>query len=379
MGSPGHALTDDLVAESTSLAAPGDDAGPVPGRVSRTAVATRAGVSPGTVSNVLNHPELVREGTRDRVMAAMAQLGYVRNEAARHLRAGSSRTLALIVLDAWNPFFADVARGVEDVALARGWTVLLANSHRNADREAVYLREFAERRVAGLLVSPFSDLTATLRTLRQGGIESILLDARASGPDDLSVSVDDIEGGRLGTSHLLELGHREIAFGGDPATVSHVHDRLEGARLALANAGVPGDVAVLPTPDLTVDGGTEVGRQLLALPRSRRPTALFAASDLVAIGALHELIRGGLRVPDDIAVVGYDDNAFAKQVLVPLTTVRQPAYEMGRVATEMLLGRLEGHPVTTNHLVFQPELVVRESTGRRRPRPARARVQRATT
>ena len=171
-------------------------------------MAGHAGVSPGTVSNVLNHPELVRESTRDRVLAAMAELGYVRNEAARHLRAGSSRTLAMIMLDAWNPFFADIARGVEDVALAHGWTVLLANSHRNADREARYLREFAERRVAGLLVSPHSDLTPSLRTLRQGGIESVLLDTRASDPDGLSVSVDDVEGGRLGTTHLLELGHR---------------------------------------------------------------------------------------------------------------------------------------------------------------------------
>ncbi len=325
-------------------------------------MATHAGVSPGTVSNVLNHPELVREATRDRVLASMAALGYVRNEAARHLRSGSTRTLAMIVLDAWNPFFADVARGVEDIAVAQGWTVLLANSHRSTEREALYLREFAERRVAGLLVSPHADLAASLQALRRGGIESVLLDARASDPEGLSVSVDDVEGGRLAASHLLGLGHREIAFGGDPATVSHVRDRLEGVRVALRDAGLPGDVSVLPAPDLTVEGGAEVGRQILGLPQSRRPTALFAASDLVAMGALHELVRAGWKVPEDISIVGYDDNAFAEHVLIPLTTVRQPAYEMGRVATEMLLGRLEGRPITPNHLIFQPELVVREST-----------------
>ena len=346
----------------TGSAAPETGAGPGPGRVSRMAVADRAGVSPGTVSNVLNHPELVREATRDRVKAAMSELGYVRNEAARHLRAGSSRTLAMIVLDAWNPFFADVARGVEDVAVAQGWTVLLANSHRSTEREAVYLREFAERRVAGLLVSPHADLAASLQTLRRTGIESVLLDARTSDPEGLSVSVDDVEGGRIAASHLLELGHRKIAFGGNPATVSHVRDRLEGVHVALRNASLPDDVFVLPTLDLTVEGGAGVGRQILAMPQSRRPTALFAASDLVAMGALHELVRAGLKVPEDISIVGYDDNAFAEHVFVPLTTVRQPAYDMGRVAAEMLLGRLEGRPVSPNHLIFQPELVLREST-----------------
>lgn len=350
----------------------------VSGRVSIKAVASEAGVSPGTVSNVLNHPELVRPVTRDRVLATMSALGYVRNEAARLLRAGSSRTLAMIVLDAWNPFFADIARGVEDVAVAEGWTVLLANSHRNADREVAYLREFAERRVAGMLISPYADLTVPLRTLRQGGMESVLLDARASDPDGLSVSVDDVEGGRLAASHLLELGHRQLAFGGDPAAVSHVRDRLRGVRIALANTDLPGDVTVLPTLDLTVEGGAEVAQQLLALSKPHRPTALFAASDMVAIGALHELVRGGLQVPDDIAIVGYDDNVFAKQVLVPLTTVRQPAYEMGHLAAQMLLGRLQGLPLAQSHPVFQPELVVRESTDRRLSSRRLGRVKQAT-
>lgn len=335
-------------------------------RVSITSVARLAGVSMGTVSNVLNHPELVRTETRERVQAAMAELGYVRNEAARHLRAGSSRTLAMIVLDAWNPFFADVARGVEDVALAHGWTVLLANSHRNSEREAAYLREFAERRVAGLLVSPHTDLTASLRTLRQAGIPSVLLDTLGTDPGGLSVSLDDVEGGRLAAGHLLELGHRRIAFGGDPDAVSHVRDRLRGVQIALQENLIEDQVTVIPAPDLTVEGGAEVGRRILGLPRTRRPTALFAPSDVVAMGAMHELVRGGIEVPGDISIIGYDDNTFAEHVLVPLTTVRQPAYAMGRAATEMLLTRLEGRRVARNHVVFQPELVVRDSTARRR-------------
>lgn len=326
------------------------------------AVAALAGVSPGTVSNTLNHPERVRKDTRERVAAAVQKLGYVRNESARHLRAGSSHTLAMLVLDAWNPFFTDMARGVEDVALDRGWTLFIANSHRDARREATYLREFAERRMAGLLVSPCIDLTETLGRLRDSGIESVVLDQCATDPDGLSVSLDDVEGGRIAVSHLLEMGHRQIGFVGNPKTVSQVHDRLRGGRIALREAGLADQIFVIAPPDLTVDGGIDASRRILALPKDRRPTALFAASDLVAIGILHELIRAGVRVPDDIAIIGYDDNAFAKQVLVPLTTVRQPAYDMGRAAAEMLLTRLEGKPVARPHLVFQPELVVREST-----------------
>lgn len=333
-------------------------------RISITAVARHAGVSAGTVSNVLNHPERVRASTRARVMAAMSELGYVRNEAARHLRAGSSRTLALIMLDAWNPFFSDIARGVEDAASAGGWTVLLANSRRDAEREASYLREFAERRVAGILVSPCTHLEGQLNSLRQAGVESVLLDANATGPETLAVSGDNFHGGRLGAVHLLELGHRRLAFAGDPDAVTNVRDRLAGMQDAIDRTRRGAALDVLPTSDLTIEAGSEIGREILAMRTFNRPTALFAASDQVAIGALHELIRGGLRVPEDISVVGYDDNGFAKQVLVPLTTVRQPAYDMGRVATEMLLGRLMSDVPRRNHRVFKPSLVVRMSSAK---------------
>lgn len=332
--------------------------------VSITAVAARAGVSPGTVSNVLNHPDRVREATRERVAAAIRQLSYVRHESARHLRVGSSRTLGMLMLDAWNPFFADMASGVEDVALSRGWTLFLANSHRDVKREAIYLSEFAERRVAGVLVAPCSDLTQVLGGLRDSGIESVVLDRCIPDPAGLSVSLDDVEGGRLAVSHLLDMGHRRIAFVGNANVVSQARDRLEGGRRALREAGLDDRLTVIAPSDLTLDGGIDASRRILALTEARRPTAVFAASDLVAIGLLHELMRAGVKVPEDVAIVGYDDNAFAKQVLVPLTTVRQPAYDMGRIAAEMLLARLEGKLVERPHFVFQPELVIRESTMR---------------
>lgn len=326
-------------------------------------VAAAAGVAPGTVSHVLNHPVRVKAETQERVLAAMRDLGYVRNEAARQLRAGSSRTLGMLVLDAWNPFFTEMARGVEDLTFEQNWALLLANSARRDDREAMYLSLFEERRLAGLLMVPNGpQVTERLVALRVSGMPSVLLDQAAAEPDQMSVSLDDVRGGEIAMKCLLDLGHRRVAFVGDPKRVTQVKNRLTGARRAWRTAGLRGGPDVLGPADLTVDAGVAVGSQLLALPPPARPTALFAASDMLAVGVLHVLVRAGIRVPADIALVGYDDNVFARHLVVPLTTVRQPAYDMGRAAATMLTARLRGEPVEQPHVQFEPVLVVREST-----------------
>src|SRR4051794_20999352 len=175
-------------------------------------VAVRAGVSVGTVSNVLNRPEAVGPATRERVQAAIVALGFVRNESARHLRAGRSRTIGLVVLDIANPFFTDVARGVEDVAAAAGLAVMLCNSDDQPDRESAHLDVLTEQRVQGVLITPTAELSARVEALRSRGTPVVLLDRRATGPDQCAVAVDDVLGGRLAADHLLERGHRQIAF-----------------------------------------------------------------------------------------------------------------------------------------------------------------------
>jgi LacI family transcriptional regulator len=325
-------------------------------------VARAAGVSAGTVSNVLNHPERVREDKRRRVETAVRDLGYVRNESARHLRSGSSRTLGLLLLDAWNPFFTDLAHGVEDWAADRSWALLISNSAREPERESLYLDLFAERRVQGVIAVPTGDLADRLLALRQKGIATVVVDERDTGTGSMSVSLDDVRGGELAATHLLERGHREIAFAGSPGRVTQVRDRLLGATSAVEAAGTGARLRVLPTASLSVDGGRRLGEELVRLPAAERPTALFASSDLVAIGVLQVLLRHGVRVPQDLALVGYDDIEFARQVAIPLTTVRQPSYEMGRTAAEMLIRQLTGDQPDERHVVFQPELVVREST-----------------
>jgi LacI family transcriptional regulator, galactose operon repressor len=320
-----------------------------------------ARVSQGTVSNVLNHPERVTDARRDAVQDAIRQLGYVRHEAARHLRAGSSSTLGLLLLDAWNPFFTEVARGVEDTTSSRGWTVLLSNSARDSKREKTYLRLFAEGRVAGLIVVPHDEFTDGLHRIRAGGVPAVVVDRAESGVEALSVAVDDVTGGQLAGRHMIELGHRHLTFVGNEALAAPVRDRLNGVRMAVAAAESPVRLDVMPA-ELTVDAGRAIGDRLATMPASKRPTAVAAAIDLIAFGVMQAFLKHGIQVPADVSVVGYDDIPFARQLSVPLTTVRRPAYDMGTTAAEMLLTALAGDEPHPRHVVFKPELIVREST-----------------
>ena len=210
-------------------------------------VAARAGVSVGTVSNVLNQPARVRETTRRKVTQAIAELGFVRNESGRHLRAGRSRTIAYLGLAVTNPYFHDVARGIDDVARANGIAVFLCNSDGDPSREADYLEMLVEQRVRGILVSPFNPVIPHLERLRRRGIAVVLVSASA-GPEWCSVAVDDVEGGEVAVAHLLDRGHRRIAFIGGVFEAVCVSDRLRGARNAMAIAGrEPASLTVLET------------------------------------------------------------------------------------------------------------------------------------
>jgi LacI family transcriptional regulator len=325
-------------------------------------VAERAGVSVGTVSNVLNTPGKVAVATAERVLAAIEELGFVRNDAARQLRAGSSRSVGLLVLDVRNPFFTDVARGVEERAAQEDLSVLVANSDERQDRESAHLELFEEQRVRGILVTPVGEVGERLERLRRHGIPVVLVDRLDTTGGFSSVSVDDVAGGRAAVQHLLDTGRRRILYLGGPLPMPQVRDRLQGARQAVA--AVPdARIDVLPIEGLTMTEGVRAGRRILDL--HDRPDAVFAANDLVALGVLQGLgIIGGLRVPEDIALVGYDDIDFAAAAAVPITSIRQPRDRMGVEAIELLLEEIAGSE-EHRQIVFQPELVVRESTRRR--------------
>jgi LacI family transcriptional regulator len=326
-------------------------------------VASRAGVSVGTVSNVLNRPEVVSGATRERVLAAIADLGFVRHESARHLRAGHSRTIGLIVLDIANPFFTDVARGVEETANTAGLSVILCNSDDRPEREAAHLDVLTEQRVQGVLITPAAEQSQAIDALRSRGTPVVLLDRRAPRPDQCSVAVDDILGGRLAAEHLLDRGHSRIAFIGGPSRLPQVQERLTGAWSAVREVTGSEDVLTVFSPAaLTVAGGREAAAQLVGMPAGRRPTAAICANDLLALGVLQEMVRQGVRVPHDFAIVGYDDIDFAAAAAVPLTSVRKPRYELGRRAAELLLDEASGPDHEHQQVVYEPVLVARESS-----------------
>ena len=328
-------------------------------------VARRAGVSIGTVSNVLNRPELVATTTRQRVLDAIAELGYVRNDSARQLRAGQSRQIALVVLDVTNPFFTDVVRGAEEAIEAAGAVAVVCNSGESVTRERRHLDLLEEQRVQGVLITPVDDgRDSRLEQLAKRGTPVVLVDRGSGQRNRCSVAVDDVLGGRLAGNHLRERGHGRVAFVGGPASIRQVADRRKGFTAALRGEA---DVQVVATPNLTVAAGRKAGAQIADLSPTERPTAVFCANDLLALGVLQEMTLRRLRVPRDVAILGYDDIDFAAAAAVPLSSIRQPREQLGRAAAELLLeeaNQPDRHE--HRHVVFDPELVVRESSARAR-------------
>ncbi|OIV36876.1 LacI family transcriptional regulator [Mangrovactinospora gilvigrisea] len=332
-------------------------------------VARRAGVSIGTVSNVVNRPSLVSESTRERVRAAIRELGYVRSETARQLRAGQSRVIALLVLDMTNPFFVDVAHGAEREAREQGLGVMFCNSDQDPEEEAAYLSLFAEQRVRGVLITPATEGDAALAVLSgfsRHGIPHVLVDRLVPADRACSVSVDDVTGGSLAAAHLFGLGHRRIGYVTGPLRMAQCADRLRGARAAAAEAGLDEDaVRVEERGALTVAEGRAAAHALLSGAAQAWPTAVFCANDLLALGVLQVMVERGVRVPDDMAIVGYDDIEFAAAAAVPLSSVRQPARLIGRTAARLLIEETDPATAPEHHhqrVVYEPELVVRRST-----------------
>jgi LacI family transcriptional regulator len=336
-------------------------------QISIREVAERAGVALGTVSNVLNRPEKVAESTRTRVLAAIDQLGFVRNDAARQLKAGKSRSIGFLILDVRNPFFTDVARGAEQQAFKHGLSILLANSDDEPEREGTYLDLFEQQRVRGVLVSPIGNVFDRLERLRNNGIFTVLVDRVAGGRPFSSVSVDDVAGGYLAVSHLIEQGCRQILFIGGPLNITQVADRLRGASKAAAEQPDV-QLEVLLQDALTVHQGRAAGTTILERGKASRPDGVFCANDLLAVGVLQSLsMQARLDIPGELALVGYDDIDFASATVVPLTSIRQPSDLIGRTAVDLLVEQLESEPGMAHHreVVFQPELIVRGSSRRR--------------
>lgn len=337
---------------------------PRAGRVGIREVAVAAGVSQGTVSHYLNHPDRVSADKAHRIREAIGRLGFVRNNAGRQLRLGRSSTVAYVVPDVSNPFFAALAEGVEVAAARAGLAVFIANSKGDRAREDSYLGLFQEHGVRGMLVASPNPIEDRLAAIRSRGIPSVLVGQRAAAAEQPSVSVDDVSGGYLAVRHLIEAGCRRIAFVGGPLRIRQVADRLEGARGAVRER--PG--ATLETIDVAsrvIAEGHRVAEAIAVREPAQRPDGVFAVNDLLAIGLVQTLVARGVRVPGDLALVGYDDIEYAQSSIVPLTSVRPPHGEFGEAALDLLLAvTSDAEPAESTQLVFAPELVPRASTRR---------------
>ncbi len=344
---------------------------PPPGRVTIRDVAEQAAVSLGTASNVLNRPDRVAPATRERVLEVIERLGFVRSSAAHQMRSGNSQCFGAVVLDAANPFATETVRGLEDVVHEHGCAVYLCSTDGSPDREARYLRLLEEQRVQGILITPATRSIRHLQTLRDRGTLVVLLDRRSADGDLCSVSVDHAHGGELAARHLFELGHRRISFINGPLHLSQCAERRRGMRRAAREAGFDPDESIV---EYTIDPITAFEQAELnvdaLLAIEDRPTAVVCVNDQVAFTVLRALAQRRVRVPRDISVVGYDDVEFAAMLTPALTSIRQPKYEVGRAAAQLLLAETMDPNHRHDDIRFEPELIERQST------TARARLNR---
>ena len=325
-------------------------------------IAREAGVSFNTVSRALNDKPDVSEETKRRVLEVARRLDYRPNRLARGLRQRRTATIGVVVADLANPFFAEVVEGIDRVCTARGYGLVLANTEEDPARELAAVHSLVERQVDGVLLAPTQRDLASLHYLVKRGVPFSLLARFFKDFAAQAVINDDREGARLAVAHLLSRGHRRILFLNGPPYNSSALLRLEGYRLAHAEAGLPVDETLILTTNARMDGGeTAVAN---ALRNKLSFTAVFCFSDYVAFGALRALRRAGCRIPADVAVMGYDDVAFAELVNPPLSTVRIAKTRLGATAAQILLARIEGAETKGGEtlITLPPELVVREST-----------------
>ena len=323
-------------------------------------VAKLAGVAPITASRVINDSGYASEKTRKRVQAAVKKLGYVPNTLARSLRSRRTSTLALVVTDITNPFFTLIARSVEDTARAAGFSVIFCNTDESEAKQDEYVNILLQKQVDGILLVPARSRLHSVKFIQAHGASVVLLDRRVPGAATATVLADSEGGAYQLTQLLVKLGHQRIAILTGPEGVSTAEDRVAGYQKALAEAGFRQAAGLVHYGDFNQSSGYEMVRQALAA--QPRPTAIFAANNFIAIGVLKALQDIGLRVPEDMAVVAFDDLPPTLVTFPFLTVAAQPAYEMGKTATNLLLAQLGGSK-SHEEIVLPVEIILRKSSG----------------
>ncbi len=332
-----------------------------PRKVTIRDVARKAKVSTATVSRVLSGINVVSDDLAERVREIARTMRYQPNRVARSLRARKTRIVGVLIPNIQNPFFTGVIRGIEDLLQATDYTLLLGNSDDNPTREQTYLDQLRAEGVGGMIVVPGHGRAATYNEMIASGISIVSIDRHLPEMNCDSVTVSNQEGAEAATAHLIGLGHRRIAMITGPETVSTAIDRLQGYLAALTHAKIPRDRALISHVPFRQEGGYEATARLLALPQP--PTAIFAASDFIALGVLRLLHERRVAIPEKMAVVSFDDMPWASALQPPLTAVSQPTYELGATAARLLLERLRDPDRPVQRIRLQTQLVVRASCG----------------
>lgn len=325
-------------------------------------VARRANVSISTVSHVVNGTRFVSESARKQVQDAIRDLDYVPSAVARSLKSNSTKTLGMLIPNCTNPYFAEIVRSVEDHCFGAGYTLILCNTDDEPRRQTVYLQVLSEKRIDGLIIISTGNDSELLALVEGLTIPTVLLDREISHVHCDLVETAHMQGATMATEHLLGLGHKRIACIGGPTDLNSSVQRIQGWRNALDKAGFSDDAAQLVWhSDFTSQGGYEAMKQVMQ--SSIKPTAVFVCNDLMGIGALSAAHEAGIRVPQDISLVGFDDIELAHFSSPPLTTVAQPKQRMGEMAVDMLLERIQSKREQAKQVLLQPTLVVRASSG----------------
>ncbi len=330
-------------------------------RITIKDIARRAGVSTATVSYVINESRYVSPELKSRVLEAIAELGYYPDDNARSLRSRKTSTIGLIVPDNSNPFFAEIAKGVEDAGFEAGYSVILCNSNAMLERERAYLEVLLSKRVEGIILFSTTTGLEQVESIVKRGIPTAIFYRESGNLDVDTFSLDNFKAGYDATRHLIELGHTEIACIKPLSPTNPSAQRVDGYKKALEDYGLTWQEALIPQGNNLISGGERAARELLG--SGLRFSAIFACNDAMAIGAMRALREAGFRIPQHISIVGFDDIILAAYSNPPLTTIASPKQEAGRFAVERLLERINGiHEGGARNFMLETHLIIREST-----------------
>jgi len=322
-------------------------------------VAKLAEVHPSTVSRVINDDSRISEKTKNKVLLIIKKLGYTPNAIARGLKIKRTYTLGMLIPDITNPFFAEIARGVEDAANKNNFNVILCNTDDKLKKERTYLEILKGKRVDGLILGTAHVKDKSILELEMKKFPYILISRNIEGLDKNCIIVDDVEGGMMATEYLIKLGHRRIAHITGPLKTRSALNRLKGYKLALKKYNIEYMNELVEEGDFRIKGGYQAMKKFLKLLEP--PRAIFAANDLLALGAMQAIQKKNFHIPEDFSVVGFNDIELASFVYPALTTIRQPMLEMGELAVKMLLRIIEEGEFNQRKIVLKPKLIIRES------------------